>query len=909
MTSNSGCSLKTIFLVCALALSTLAAAGQTAPVAPRITQAIDEGKLVTLRGNTRPEATKANDRGALSNNYRLEHMMLQLQRAPEQEAALRQYLDAVEKPGSPNYHQWITAQEYGDRYGLAQQDLDKITGWLNSHGMTVNVVYPSRMVIDFSGTAGQVSEALRTEVHSLEVNGVKHIANMSDPRIPAALAPVVAGVVSLHDFRPHTMFKAKPAYTSGASPNFELSVVPADLAKIYNFTPLFNAGTSGQGQTVVVVEDTDLFTTNDWSNFRSSFGLSSFSSGSLMQVHPAPASGTNNCSDPGAIGGDAEEEATLDAEYASAGAPSATIELISCTDTNVNFGGFIALQNLLNESSTPPAVVSISLGFCEAENGAASNAAINTLYQQAAGEGVSLFVSAGDQGAASCDGADPDSQESATHGIGVSGWTTTQYNVSVGGTDFGDTFAQTNSTYWSTTNTSTFGSALSYIPEIPWSDSCASALLATALGFSTSYGSSGLCNSTAATSNNLLDFSAGSGGPSGCATGVPSTDGVVSGSCAGYMKPSWQSILGNPADNVRDTPDVSLFSGNGVWGHYYIFCYSDTASGGSPCTGAPSGWTAAGGTSFASPIWAGIQALVNQKAGGRQGNPNPTYYSLGSTEYGTGGSSNCDSTKGNGVSSSCIFYDVTQGDMDVNCTGTNNCYMPSGTIGVLSKTDGTYSAAFGTTTGWDFATGIGTVNVTNLVNNWPGVVSANFGISAADAVPTSVSAGGSAASAISVTGTGGFAGSVTLSCAVTSSFTATDPPTCSVTGTNPAVLSASTTTVASSVSFSTRAASMLMRVTPNHPAGGGWLALAAAIILAALMFLGAPAQRRLSTLAAALVFVALVGLAACGGGSSGGGGGGGGGGSGGTTSGSYTVTVSAASGGTTQTAAFTVTVN
>src|SRR5271170_6581244 len=159
MTSNSSFSLKTIFAVCALALSTLAAAGQTAPVAPRITQGIDEGKLVTLRGNTRAEATKANDRGALSSNYRLDHMMLQLQRSSEEESALRQYLDSVQKPGSPNYHQWLTAQEYGVRYGLAQQDLDKITGWLNSHGMTVNIVYPSRMVIDFSGTAGQVDEA------------------------------------------------------------------------------------------------------------------------------------------------------------------------------------------------------------------------------------------------------------------------------------------------------------------------------------------------------------------------------------------------------------------------------------------------------------------------------------------------------------------------------------------------------------------------------------------------------------------------------------------------------------------------------------------------------------------------------------------------------------------------------
>ena len=182
----------------------------------------------------------------------------------------------------------------------------------------------------------------------------------------------------------------------------------------------------------------------------------------------------------------------------------------------------------------------------------------------------------------------------------------------------------------------------------------------------------------------------GSGGPSGCATGIPATTGVVSGSCAGYAKPSWQSIVGVPSDGVRDIPDVSLFAANGVWGHYYIFCDSDTANGGTACTGAPSAWSGAGGTSFASPIWAGFQALINQKTGARQGNPNPTYYSLAGTEIRPSGSSTCNSALGNGVASSCIFYDVTQGDIDVNCTGSNNCYRPSGTYGVLSTSNGDF---------------------------------------------------------------------------------------------------------------------------------------------------------------------------------------------------------------------------
>jgi subtilase family serine protease len=229
------------------------------------------------------------------------------------------------------------------------------------------------------------------------------------------------------------------------------------------------------------------------------------------------------------------------------------------------------------------------------------------------------------------------------------------------------------------------------------------------------YGSKGFCNTNVGAG--FLTTASGSGGPSGCATGAASTSGVVSGTCKGYAKPSWQSLVGVPNNGVRNIPDVSLFAANGVWGHYFVYCWSDTHNGGRACTGAPSGWSGAGGTSFSSPIMAGIQALVNQKHG-RQGNPNPVYYKLAATEYGASGSAACNSSKGNGVASTCIFHDVTLGDMDVNCTGSHNCYLPSGANGVLSTSGTSYSKAYGTTTGWDFATGIGTVNANNLVNKW-----------------------------------------------------------------------------------------------------------------------------------------------------------------------------------------------
>jgi len=705
-----------------------------------ITQPIDETNRFMLNGNLRPEANAQNDRGPVAEDLPMAHMLLQLQRSPDQEQALAEFENELHTPGSLNFHHWLTAEEFGARFGVASADRQKITGWLQAHGFVLNSVYPNGMLIDFSGTAGQVREAFQTEIHNLEVNGQKHIANLSEPQIPIALAPAIAGVVSLHDFMPHAMHRnvmqphinpttgtlvaagessgLHPEYTVGSGSSSYDAVVPADLAVIYNLNPLFAAGYTGKGQTVVVIEDTNVFSTADWTTFRSVFGLSHYTTGSFTTVHPAPKSGSNNCSNPG-VNGD-ETEAILDAEWASAAAPGATIEMASCADTT-SFGGLIAFQNLINASATPPAVISISYGECEALNGAAGNAAYNAAYQQAAAEGVSVFVSSGDEGASSCDA----NASKATHGIGISGLASTAYNVAVGGTDFGDTYAASNSTYWNSTNTATYGSAKSYVPEIPWNDSCAGVLLATyATHSGITYGSKGFCNTNVGAG--FLTTASGSGGPSGCATGAASTSGVVSGTCKGYAKPAWQSLVGVPNNGVRNIPDVSLFAANGVWGHYYVYCWSDTHNGGRACTGAPSGWSGAGGTSFSSPIMAGIQALVNQK-NGRQGNPNPVYYKLAATEYGTSGSTACNSSKGSGVSSTCIFHDVTQGDMNVNCTGTHNCYRPSGVNGVLSASARSYAKAYGTTTGWDFATGIGTVNATNLVNNWSSGLAKNSG--------------------------------------------------------------------------------------------------------------------------------------------------------------------------------------
>jgi subtilase family serine protease len=665
-----------------------------------IRDAVDENKLITLAGNTRPEVVTRNDLGAVADSLSLDHMMLQLKRSAEQEKAAAQFVDDLHNPKSPNFHKWLSAEEFGKEFGVSESDVQAITGWLQSHGFTIHSVSASAMVIDFSGTAGQVARAFHTSIHNLNVNGVHHIANVSDPQIPAALAPAVAGVVSMHDFRPHKMSRPKYTYTyQGAQYQ---AVVPADLAAIYDLTPLFNAKITGSGQTIAVVEDSDLYSSVDWTNFRKTLGLSTYTSGSLTTTHPG------GCSDPGVNGDDSE--AILDAEWASAAAPGAAIILAACDNTDVTFGGFIAMQSLIN-GSNPPSVISISYGNCEAENGASSNASINSLYQQAVMEGISVFVSAGDEGAASCDAG----AATATHGIGVSAYASTPNNVAVGGTDFSDVLNNNVSTYWNRTNTAAFGSATGYIPEIPWNDSCANSLYANYVGFSTTYGANGYCNSSAAASAGLVVVAAGSGGPSNCASGSPQTFGVTNGSCQGYAKPSWQTGLsGIPNDGVRDIPDVSMFASDGpMWGHYAVACFSDENNGGAPCSGAPLGWAGFGGTSLASPVMAGIQALVNQKMGGPQGNPNYVYYAMA-------------------ASTPTAFHPVTQGDIDVNCGGGLNCFGVLGTVvygrggrmfgttwgGALSVSSTSFTPAFAAGSSWNFATGIGSVDAYNLVMNW-----------------------------------------------------------------------------------------------------------------------------------------------------------------------------------------------
>jgi subtilase family serine protease len=678
--------------------------------ASRIVQPIDESKLVTLAGGIPRQATAKNDRGAVADSYPLDHLYLRLQRSAQQEQALEGAIKELQDPHSATYHHWLTAEELGESYGPSRQDIGHVVDWLSSHGFQVNTVHTSGLIIDVSGTAGQLRDTFHTEIHNYSVNGTHHIANASEPKIPAALAPVVAGFASLNDFMPKSLIqRPNPNFSfpcTGCPGGFnnaeQYDEAPADFATIYNVAPLYKGKTpiTGKGITVVVLEVTDV-NPADVASFRSAFGLSAYS-GTYSEIHPG-----TGCSDPGTNG--AEGEAALDSEWAGAVAPDANVELASCNNTSTNFGAFIAAQNLL-DTSTPPHIMSISYGECEAENGPGlpydGNEFVTELWRQASAEGVSVFVSAGDGAAAVCD--DFDTATYAVDGIAANALASTPYNVATGGTDFMDTFDGANSTYWRKTNSATGKSAKSYIPEMPWDDSCAGSMLYTYLGYPNGVA---FCNS--AIGAGFLDIVGGSGAPSFV-----------------HAKPYWQvGTFGMPSDGKRDLPDVSLFASNGFWGHAIIFCMSDASEGGVPCDySVPVDvfYNSAGGTSFTAPQYASIQALIDQKAGGRQGNPNPVFYDLAQAEYGSAGSPNsgniaaCNSSEGNEVGTTCIFHDVTQGSNDVPCYGTNNCFVPNKEeYGVLSLSDSSRKPAYGAHSGWDFTSGLGSVNVTNLVNAWP----------------------------------------------------------------------------------------------------------------------------------------------------------------------------------------------
>ncbi|HTS36064.1 MAG TPA: Ig-like domain repeat protein [Candidatus Solibacter sp.] len=693
--------------VAALLLSslTLAAGAQDATGAetqirqPLIRQPIDESQLTTLKGNTHPLARPEFDLGTASADLPTKRMLLVLTRSPEQEAELAKLLDDQQDKSSPNYHKWLTPEQFGKQFGPGDADLQTITAWLQSHGFEVGST-KGRTVLEFSGTAGQVQEAFHTSIHQYLVSGEQHWANASDPQIPTALAGAVAGVDSLNNFPRKAMnvpggtyerdektgriHAVRPLLTFPGNCNQIqecYGVTPYDFATIYNELPLWNAGITGAGVTIAIVGETDI-QLSDVQSFRSYFGL--------------PANDPTfiwNGPDPG-IQGD-ESEADIDVQWSGGAAPGASIDFVISESTETTAGIDLSAVYIVEQNLAP--IMSESYGLCELGLGTAGNAFYNALWQQASAQGITVFISAGDNGSAGCDDFNAYRPAAAKYGLQVSGFASTPYNVAVGGTDFND--FTTSSNYWNTTNNpTTQQSAKSYIPETTWNDSCTNAIFGT-IGFSTNAETN--CNNS-----QLVGFvipEGGSGGSSTC-----TTNSQQLGTCSGgYPRPSWQTGSGTfSTDGKRDIPDVSLFASNGFVGNAYLICEADQPDG--DC---PYGFLGFGGTSVSSPAFAGIMALVVQKTGERQGNANYVFYKLAAK---SGASCTSSSTE----ASSCIFNDVNTGTIAMPCKkGSPNCTTntSSDTYGVMTG----YSAG----AGYDLATGLGSVNVNNLVNQWTTVSS------------------------------------------------------------------------------------------------------------------------------------------------------------------------------------------
>lgn len=783
----------------------------------RILAPVDSTQVTRVLGTAHPRARAQYDQGR-TNPSRMINGAITFRLSAAQQSELDQLLREQQDPKSPNYHRWITPDQYAVRFGMSPNDLAKVSSWLQSQGLNVNSISRNRNEIAFSGSVGQVEYAFKTEIHNYTIRGEQHFANAMDVSLPAAFSQLVLGVRGLDSFAPKPHLQPAPRVTSNISGNHFLA--PGDFWTIYNVP---HTTYTGAGQSIAIIGQTTI-NTADLDAFRTNSGLPLTSATNFQQVQVG---GTATlCS------GD-QGEADLDLEWANGVAPQAKIIYVfagvesggTCNNRSNNV--FNALQNAITNNRAP--IISISYGNCEANLGSF----VMTLQQwaqEANAQGQTISGPAGDQGAADCESA---TATTATHGLAVDVPAAIPEVTGVGGSEFtGDSSQCPNNScpasgspadppYWNGSSSLTSGaSALTYIPEMTWNDtSGGSPLSATGGGASTVFG-----------------------------------------------KPSWQTGTGVPADGKRDVPDIAL---NASPAHDpYLTC------GPGDCTNgfrdSSNNFAAVGGTSAGAPTFAGILALINEATSSNGlGNVNPMLYSLAANN-----------------SSNNAFHDVTSGNNKVPCTaGTTNC--PSGTT----------SIGFSAGAGYDETTGLGSLNVANLISAWMGVApSADFSITGANSTVTSP--GGTGTSTVTITAMNGFTGTVTLTCSPSSSSAQI---TCSL---NPTSLDMSTGTTNGTKTATLSMVTVADLQVPNPwERRGTWFA-ATGGLFAAVLLGGVPSRRRWLGIVGLFIVVAVLTGVACGGG----------GGSStqqksqGTPAGSYTVTVTATSGSTTHTTTVNLTV-
>jgi subtilase family serine protease len=805
----------------------------------RITQAIDERETVVLPDTADPRLQAAVDQGRMDGAFQLQASIV-FKRTATQDAAIEKLLAEQQDPTSPNYHKWLTPEQYADQFGLSPSDIAAVTAWLQAQGFTVNRVARGRSQIWFTGPIARIETVFRTEMHHYQVNGESHFANGTPLAVPAALSEMVLGLRNLDDFRPRARVRPRHIPDPSVKSDFTSSIsgfhflIPADFATIYDVN---YSSADGTGVKLVVVGQTALFSTGtggvsppasptDIDAFRAAASLPPRTATNFVQTL-VPGTGT------AALSTMDIDESNIDLEWA-AGIAKNVNEIFVYVGNSTNFSVFDAFQFAIDQNLAP--VISISYGNCESALGAASLQTIQGWTQQANAQGQTISAAAGDSGAADCEAS---TATQGTHGLAVDVPGALPYVTSVGGTEFTGDAAGTvsgscaNATpYWAQSCSLTSGgSALSYIPETSWNDT---------------------------TSAGHLDATGG-------------------GASIVFSKPSWQTGTGVPADGARDVPDVALNASNAH--DPYLFCSQGSCVNGfrNPNSNPANGLTAAGGTSFGAPAFAGIVAMLNQKTGSRQGNVNPTLYALA-------------------ASTPSVFHDITTGNNIVPCgAGTPNC-----------PTTAPLQYGHSAGVGYDLVTGWGTIDVNNLLTNWSSgnPTTADFTIFGAIGGTFISAPGGSASSTITIDSRNGFSGAVTLTCSPPASALIT----CSVTG-SPVTPSGTPSTGTATLTINTTKAGTSSPATSARLGHHGapfaplWLSCSGALLVGAFL-LGIPTRHRRWSIVLTLVAVALLAAAVgCGGSSSSGGGG-----SAGTPAGNYTVTVTGTSGSTTHTTSVLVTV-
>jgi subtilase family serine protease len=756
----------------------------------RITSPIDSSQVVPLAKSLHPKAQPQYDMGAVDPSLALTYVTLVMAPSPIQQRALDQLLAQQQDRNSSNYHKWLTPGQFADRFGLSQNDINKVTAWLKSQGFQILSIGGGRNSVAFSGTASQLQSAFKTEIHNYNIDGQKHFANSMSLMIPAALNGVVSSVMGLHSFLPKPASQLRGAgavrnsrgdYYDGnfVFPNF---LAPDDVATIYDIAPLYGASTpiDGTGQKLAIVGQTDVYLA-DITDFRSDFNLAPITgcttnaNGVITKCSSIYFQYELVGSDPGTTYpcGDLGE-ADLDIEWSGATARKAQIVYVNspvtydsnCNPTN-NAGVNTALSAAINPPSGPPvaSVVSMSYGICELE---AEN--LEVLLKQGNAEGVTILNSSGDQGSAGCDFSPPNANppfSPAIGGVAVSYPASSPEVTAVGGTEISlanDSYPSP-STFWSTSLGPNGGTAQSYIPELPWNDDEELAQYCHSPASGDTFCKTGgspatpgwvplTASATAAQVQSDIWISAGGGGASNCfyvsATNVCLGAGAGPSSGGGLAQPPYQQGLKVPhaPAGVRYIPDVSLLASPDFPG--YIFCTPINAPTNTASTCASGIATAVGtnqsiigGTSVSSPVFAGIVALLNQAlGGGGLGNINPQLYALAATPT-------------NGV-----FHPILSGDNNVFCQPNTPSAASGFPINVICPSSGAigFSASNADpTTGYNLVAGLGSVDADKLVL---ALDAPDFQFSAGALTPSPVPAGLSATATLTITAIAGSTGMV-----------------------------------------------------------------------------------------------------------------------------------------------------